>query len=119
MHWLPLVKKVERIMRDPAPFIFDDGCCCLSPCCCPVPHQIFTRQTGDQLSTDYMEIPFSVDGHGDPSFPSPRSEAHLHGGSLFEHDKEQVITSEPDRFDAPGACLYPSEPADQVLFLPV
>ena len=130
MHWLPLVKKVEIILRDPASFIFDDGCCCLSPCCCPVPHQIFTRRTGDQLSTDYMEIPFSVDGHGDPSvgdyagqsspeFPSPRSEAHLHDGSLFEHDKEQVITSEPDRFVAPGACLYPSEPADQVLFLPV
>ena len=48
-----------------------------------------------------------------------RSEAHLHDGSLFENDKEQVITSEPDRFVAPGACLYPSEPADQVLFLPV
>lgn len=89
MNFLPLVKKVERILRDPAPFIVDDGCCCFSPCCCPVLHPIFTRRTIDQLSTDYNEIPFSVDGHGDPpvgdhadqsspEFSSPRSEAHLH-----------------------------------------
>ena len=25
-----LARKIERIMRGPAPFIFDDGCCCLS-----------------------------------------------------------------------------------------
>ena len=26
-------KKLERIGENPAPFILDDGCCCLSPCC--------------------------------------------------------------------------------------
>ncbi|XP_022794535.1 uncharacterized protein LOC111333257 [Stylophora pistillata] len=66
MSLLLLARKVERIMQDPASFIFDDGCCCVSPCCIQVPHQKFTRRTIDQLSTDYNEILFSVDGRRDP-----------------------------------------------------
>jgi hypothetical protein len=31
-----LAWKIQRILENPAPFLFDDGCCCISPCCCPV-----------------------------------------------------------------------------------
>ncbi|PFX23199.1 hypothetical protein AWC38_SpisGene12288 [Stylophora pistillata] len=130
MNLLRLAKKVERIMRDPAPFIFDDGCCCLAASCRPVPHPMFTPRTIHQLSADYNEIPFSVDGHGDPpvgdhagqsspEFSSPRFEAHLHDKSLFEQEEVQVITSESDDFMELGACLYPTEAGDKEFFLSV
>lgn len=28
-----VVKKLKLIIENPAPFIFDDGCCCIYPCC--------------------------------------------------------------------------------------
>lgn len=28
-----MVKKLKLIIENPAPFIFDDGCCCIYPCC--------------------------------------------------------------------------------------
>ena len=58
-----LARKVERIIKDPAPFIFDDGCCCLSPCCFRVPQYNFTRRTSQQFLVDYDEITISVDGN--------------------------------------------------------
>ena len=58
-----LARKVERIIKDPAPFIFDDGCCCLSPCCFRVPQYNFTRRSSQQFLVDYDEITISVDGN--------------------------------------------------------
>ena len=55
-----LARKVERIIRDPAPFSFDDGCCCLSPCCLGVPLYNFIRRSSQQLHVEYEEI--TVDG---------------------------------------------------------
>ena len=57
-----LARKVERIIRDPAPFIFDDGCCCLSPCCLRVPLNNFTRRSSQQLHVEYEEVTITVDG---------------------------------------------------------
>ena len=48
-----LAKKVERIMKDPVPFIIDDGCCCLSSCCVRVPHYNFTRRSSEQFNTEH------------------------------------------------------------------
>ncbi len=82
-----LAKKVQSILNDPAPFIFDDGCCCLSPCCVRVPHYNFTRRSREQFLDDYDEVTLSADGHmmvGPdnhrhqlPMSSSPRSEASL------------------------------------------
>ncbi|XP_078364437.1 uncharacterized protein LOC144648865 [Oculina patagonica] len=81
-----LAKKVERIMKDPAPFILDDGCCCLSPCCVRVPHYSFTRRSNEQFLADYDEVSLSADGQMlvDPGnhrhqlhvSPFPRTEDH-------------------------------------------
>ena len=57
----PLARKVERIICDPAPFIFDDGCCCLSPCCLRVPSNNFTRRSIQELHADYEEVTITVD----------------------------------------------------------
>ena len=56
-----LVRKVERILKDPAPFIFDDGCFCLSPCCVRVPQKKFIRRGSQQFRNDYDEVYISVD----------------------------------------------------------
>ncbi len=83
-----LAKKVERIMKDPAPFILDDGCCCLLPCCVRVPHYSFTRRSSEQFLADYDEVSLSADGQMmvDPPgnhrhqlhvSPSPRTEVLL------------------------------------------
>ena len=58
-----LAKKVQTILNDPAPFIFDDGCCCLSPCCLRAPHYNFTSRTKEQFLADYEEVMLSADGH--------------------------------------------------------
>lgn len=57
-----LARKVERIICDPAPFIFDDGCCCLSPCCLRVPLYKFIRRSSQQLHVEYEEVTIPVDG---------------------------------------------------------
>ncbi|KAL9979216.1 hypothetical protein ACROYT_G016846 [Oculina patagonica] len=59
---LRLAKKVERIMKDPAPFILDDGCCCLSPCCVRVLDYSFTPRSSEQFHVDYDEVSLSTDG---------------------------------------------------------
>ena len=66
-----LARKIERIMKDPAPFIFDDGCCCLSPCCLRVPQYNFTRRTSQQFLADYDEVTISVDGDVIPLVGDP------------------------------------------------
>ena len=101
-----LAKKVERILRDPAPFIFNDGCCCLSPCCFRLPQNNFTRRSSEQLLAEYGEVAFSVDGHvftqpHDPAYhlpisSSPRSEAQLHPSGHCRGADEQGIPAEPD-----------------------
>ena len=58
-----LARKVDRIIKDPAPFIFDDGCCCLSPCCFRVPQYDFTPRSRQQFLVDYDEITISVEGN--------------------------------------------------------
>jgi len=65
-----LARKIERIMKDPAPFIFDDGCCCLSPCCLRVPQYNFTRRSSQQFFADYEEVTISVDGDVTPLEPA-------------------------------------------------
>ena len=56
-----LAKKVKRIIQDPAPFIYDDGCCCLSPCCFRVPQYTFNRRSSQQFLVEYDEVTISVD----------------------------------------------------------
>ena len=67
-----LARKIERIMKDPAPFIFDDGCCCLSPCCLRVPQYNFTRRSSQQFFANYEEVIISVDGDMTPLEPATR-----------------------------------------------
>ena len=76
-----LAKKIERIMKDPAPFIFDDGCCCLSPCCLRVPQYNFTRRSRQQFVTDYEEVTISVDGDVIPPLQDPVTQRFLDSGT--------------------------------------
>ena len=78
-------------MKDPAPFILDDGCCCLSACCVRVPNNNFTRRSSEQFLADYDEVTLSADGrmmidpanhrHQLSGSISPRSNDHLHSSS--------------------------------------
>lgn len=70
-----LARKIERIMKDPAPFIFDDGCCCLPPCCLRVPQYNFTRNTTSLA--DYEEVIIFVDGHVIPLLQGPVTQQFL------------------------------------------
>ena len=72
-----LARKIERIMKDPAPFIFDDGCCCLSPCCLRVPQYNFTRRSSQQFFADYEEVTISVDGDVIPLLQDPVTQQFL------------------------------------------
>ena len=72
-----LARKIERIMKDPAPFIFDDGCCCLSPCCVRVPQYNFTRRSSQQFFADYEEVTISVDGDMTPLVQDPVTQRFL------------------------------------------
>ena len=102
-----LAKKVERILKDPAPFILDDGCCCLSPCCLRVPHYNFTRRTSEQFLAEYDEVTLSADGHMMaypdnhrrqlPVSPSPRSGHHFHSSSYLSGIQGQGATAEPEQ----------------------
>lgn len=105
-----LGNKVERIMCDPAPFIFDDGTCCLSLCCHRVPQNNFTRRSTEQLLADYEEIASPCDGqcsartHDPVSYSllgasSPRSEvseAEPHFSGQCTDDQQQLNTIEPN-----------------------
>ena len=104
-----LAKKVQRILDDPAPFIFDDGCCCLSPCCVRAPHYNFTRRTSDQFLSEYDEVIVTVEAHvasgsqdavdSDdyqyqlPVSPSLISEAQLNPSSSSSGNRGQVTTT--------------------------
>lgn len=104
-----LAKKVQRILNDPAPFIFDDGCCCLSPCCFRAPYNNFTRRSSDQFLAAYDEVVVTVDGHvtsgsqdavdpGNyhhqlPVSPSLISEAQLNPSSSSSGNRDQVTTT--------------------------
>ena len=109
-----LAKKVERIMKDPAPFILDDGCCCLSPCCVRVPHYKFIRRSSEQFLADYDEVAQSADGHiaadrGNhryqlPVSPCsrPRNSLHsssypsgIHGRQETTRGREQLVVALP------------------------
>ena len=72
-----LGKKIKRIMKSPAPFIFDDGGCCLSPCCIRVPQYNFTRRSSQQFFADYEEVTISVDGEVTPLVQDPVTQRFL------------------------------------------
>ncbi|XP_078366624.1 uncharacterized protein LOC144650748 [Oculina patagonica] len=107
-----LAEKVQMILNDPAPFIFDDGCCCISPCCFRAPHCNFTPRTSEQFLAEYDEGMPSADGHViagthypvDPvnnrhqlsASPSPRSEVQLHLNLYSSRNNGQEITPEPE-----------------------
>ncbi len=126
-----LAKKVERIMKDPAPFILDDGCCCLSPCCARVPHFNFTRRSSEQFLSDYDEVSLSADGQMlvDPPgnhrhqlhvSPSPRTEDqldpsgdHVRGTNVRP---EQVVVSLPPLQNAWQESSYYADEAENDSF---
>ncbi|XP_068723034.1 uncharacterized protein [Montipora capricornis] len=102
-----LAKKVQRIMQHPAPFILDDGCCCLSPCCARVPHNNLTHRSSDEFRAEYDEVTLSAEGHviADPGnhshqlpvSQSPSSEDHLDSRSYSSGIHSQVATSAPQQ----------------------
>ena len=77
-----LARKMERIIKDPAPFIFDDGCCCHSPCCMHVPQYNFTRRSSQQFFADYEEVTISVDGNVIPLAQDPVTQRFLEPSTL-------------------------------------
>ena len=86
-----LARKIERIMKDPAPFIFDDGCCCLSPCCMRVPQYNFTCRSSQQFFVDYEEVTISVDGAVIPLEPAMR--VAQSDSSYHPRDQENLQTT--------------------------
>ena len=120
-----LAKKVQTILNDPAPFIFDDGCCCLSPCCFHTPQNNFTRRTSEQFLAEYDEVMLSADGHviagaqnpADPgnnryqfSTPSsPRCEAQLNPSLCSSENHSEEITTEPEQLVASTAPIQDAE----------
>jgi len=91
-----LAKKVQRILDDPAPFIFDDGCCCLSPCCVRAPHYNYTRRTSDQFLAEYDEVIVTVEAHvasGSQDAVDSDSEVQLNPSSSSSGNGGQVTTS--------------------------
>ena len=55
-----LVQKLEKIQEDPAPFIYDDGCCCVCPC--------FTSVRKNQLQrSESQEVLIDQDAAVDPA----------------------------------------------------
>ena len=128
-----LAKKVERIMKGPAPFILDDGCCCLSPCCVRVPHYNFTLRSREQFLAEYDEVTLSADGHmiADPgnnryqlSVSPPRTEAQLHPSSCSSENYRRGTTKGPEQLvvslpPLQNAVEEPSfRPGDQVSVSP-
>jgi len=77
-----LARKIERIIKDPAPFIFDDGCCCLSPCCLREPKNNFARRSRQQFFADYEEVTISVDGEVIPLAQDPVNQRFLEPSTL-------------------------------------
>ncbi|XP_068742989.1 uncharacterized protein [Montipora capricornis] len=102
-----LAKKVQRIMQDPAPFILDDGCCCLSPCCARVPHYNFNRRSSEEFRAEYDQVILSAEGHliADPGnhshqlpvSQSPSSEGLLDSRSYSSRILSQEATLAPEQ----------------------
>jgi len=91
-----LAKKVQRILDDPAPFIFDDGCYCLSPCCVRAPHYNFIRRTSDQFLAEYDEVIVTVEAHvasGSQDAVDSYSEVQLNPSSSSSGNGDQVTNS--------------------------
>ena len=122
-----LAKKVERIIKDPAPFIFDDGCCCLSSCCFAVPHNNFTRRSSEQFLAEYDEVPLPVlavngqpftiraENPGCHSFQlslsqSPRLEAQSHSRWYSSSEGGHEATTGPEQL---VIVTLPPEESDQ------
>ncbi|KAL9979215.1 hypothetical protein ACROYT_G016845 [Oculina patagonica] len=101
-----LAKKVNRIMKDPAPFIFDDGCCCLSPCCVRVPHNNFTPRSNEQFLADYDEVTLSADGH---MMVDPGNHRHQFPVSPSPRSTQLNCRSYPNGIDNQGATIGPEE----------
>ena len=131
-----LAKKVDRIMKDPAPFIFDDGCCCLSPSCVRVPDFNFTSRSREQFLADYDEVTLTADEHmmvatGNqgcqlPVFQSPRSNledqidpstysAENYGPRITEGPEQLVVSLPPLHNAAQELSSRPSEAEDDWL----
>ncbi|XP_078366634.1 uncharacterized protein LOC144650759 [Oculina patagonica] len=135
--WQRLAKKVLTILNDPAPFIFDDGCCCLSPCCFCAPHNNFSRRTSEQFLAEYDEVMLSADGHVNAAThnpidpvsnryqfsvsPSPRCEAQLDPSLYSSGNNGQEVSTEPEPLVASippmdnaeaGASFFPGEAED-------
>ena len=98
-----LARKIERIMKDPAPFIFDDGCCCLSPCCLRVPQYNFFCRSSQQLIADYEELTISVDGDVIPLEPVTRG-AQSDSNSHSRDEESHQATTTPEQL---VVCLPP------------
>ena len=67
-----LAKKVQWILQDPAPFIFDDGCCCLPPCCFCAPRDNITHRSSQQFCAYNEEVAISVNGEMMPQVNFPK-----------------------------------------------
>ncbi|XP_068744137.1 uncharacterized protein [Montipora capricornis] len=95
-----LAKKVQRIMQDPAPFILDDGCCCLSPCCARVPHYNFNRRSSEEFRAEYDQVTLSAEGHliadpGNHSHQLPVSQSPSSEGLLdFRSYSSRILSQE-------------------------
>ena len=107
-----LARKIERIMKDPAPFIFDDGCCCISPCCLRVPQYNFTRRSSQQFFADYQEVTISVGGDVIPLLQDPVTQQFLEpatrgaqgDSSSYPRYKENLQTSQQLIVCLPSTC---------------
>jgi len=108
-----LARKMERIIKDPAPFIFDDGCCCLSPCSLPVPQYNFTRRSSQPFFAEYEEVTISVDGNVIPLAQDPVNQPFLEPSTLGARsdidshlrEEESQTTATPQQL---VVCLPPT-----------
>lgn len=60
---------MQTILKDPSPFILDDGCWCLSSYCVCVPKEEFTSRDIPEIIVDYEENLFCVRANDDGMFP--------------------------------------------------
>jgi len=108
-----LARKTERIIKDPAPFIFDDGCCCLSPCCLRVPQYNFTRRSSQQFFADFEEVTISVDGDVIPLAQEPETQPFLEPSTIGARSDSGSQPRDEERLQATATpqqlvvCLPP------------
>ena len=107
-----LARKMDRIIKDPAPFIFDDGCCCLSPCCLRAPQYNFTRRSSQQFLSDYEEVTISVDGDVIPLGQDPVTQPFLEPSMLGARSDSSFHPRDD------GSLLATAKPHQLVVCLP-